>query len=204
MIVLPRFYPLTDSAVGVERLAAAGARLIQLRIKSAEAGFLRQQVLASQASCRLHGASLVLNDYWSLAIELGVEWVHLGQEDLDLTDWSACRRHGLKLGLSTHDGAELERALAHAPDYLALGPVWPSRLKPMHWAAQGVERIAEWKRRVGDLPLVAIGGITLERAPACLAAGADALAVSTDISDASDPAARTRDWVWQVQRARSA
>lgn len=204
MIVLPRFYPLTDSAAGVERLAAAGARLIQLRIKSASHATLRQEVLASQASCRRHGASLVLNDYWALAIELGVEWVHLGQEDLDQADWSACRRCGLKLGLSTHDDAELERALAHAPDYLALGPVWPSRLKPMHWAAQGVERIAEWKRRVGERPLVAIGGITLERAPICLAAGADVLAVSTDISAASDPAARTRDWVRLVQRAPAA
>ncbi|MHC1479240.1 thiamine phosphate synthase [Frateuria aurantia] len=202
MITLPRFYPLTASAAGVALLAGAGARLIQLRIKSCEPSVLRTEIQAAQVACRRHGATLVLNDYWTLAIELGVGWVHLGQEDLARADWRACRRHGLKLGLSTHDEAELEHALAHAPDYLALGPIWPSRLKPMHWAAQGTETIGRWRQRIGALPLVAIGGVTLERAVSCLRAGADAVAVSTDIAAATDPAARVGLWLRQLTRAR--
>lgn len=198
MMRLPRFYPLTGTAAGVQQLAAAGAGLIQLRIKQMPPARLRPEVEAAQAICRRHGATLVLNDYWVLALELGVEWVHLGQEDLDTADWAACRRQGLKLGVSTHDEAELERALCLAPDYLALGPIWPSRLKPMHWAAQGLGRIGAWKRRIGGMPLVAIGGITLERAPSCLAAGADVLAVSTDVSAAADPAERVRQWLRQI------
>ncbi len=198
MITLPRFYPLAASSVGVATLVEAGARWVQLRIKAAPPDRLRMEVAAAQVICRRRGVTLVLNDYWALAMELGVAWVHLGQEDLDQADWPACRRHGLKLGLSTHDDAELERALAFRPDYLALGPVWPSQLKPMHWAAQGVGKIADWKRRCGDLPLVAIGGITLERAPACLAAGADAVAVSSDVFAAEAPAVRARAWVASI------
>jgi len=105
------------------------------------------------------------------------------------------RRAGVRLGISTHDESELERALAHTPDYVALGPIYPTLLKVMPWRPQGLERIGEWKRRIGTLPLVAIGGLTLERLPGVFAAGADVAAVVTDILRAAHPEARVLGWL---------
>jgi thiamine-phosphate pyrophosphorylase len=99
------------------------------------------------------------------------------------------------LGLSTHDDEELETALRHDPDYVALGPIYPTTSKHVAFEAQGLERLAEWKRRVGALPLVAIGGITLARAPAVFAAGADSIAIVSDLTQAADPDARVREWL---------
>ncbi|MBP1473980.1 thiamine phosphate synthase [Frateuria sp. MAH-13] len=192
---LPRFYPVVDSAALVRDLAAAGARLVQLRIKQADDDRLRREIADALAACRRHGAQLVVNDHWELAIEQGADFVHLGQEDLDGADLPALRRHGLRLGVSTHDRHELARARGVRPDYVALGPIWPTALKAMPWAPQGVGRIGEWKRAIGTLPLVAIGGITLERAPACLAAGADAVAMVGDVVRHADPPARARAWL---------
>ena len=109
---------------------------------------------------------------------------------------SALRRAGVRFGLSTHDDAELERALSLDPAYVALGPVYPTLLKKMKWAPQGLDRVTAWKRRTGQVPLVAIGGLTPERAPGVLAAGADSLAVVTDVQQAEDPEARVRDWLY--------
>jgi thiamine-phosphate pyrophosphorylase len=194
-MTLDPFYPIVDSADWVARLAAAGARLIQLRIKDASAAEVDREVRAALATCARYGALLVVNDHWRIAIDEGAAFVHLGQGDLDTADLPAIRGHGLKLGVSTHDHAELDRALSVDPDYVALGPIWPTTLKVMPWAPQGLDRIGEWKRLVGGRPLVAIGGITLERAPACLAAGADSASVVSDIVAAADPEARTRAWI---------
>ena len=127
--------------------------------------------------------------------------MHLGQTDLDTADLGALRRHGLKLGVSTHDHAELERALSTDPDYVALGPVYPTTLKVMPWAPQGLERLGEWKRLIGSRPLVAIGGITLARVPLCLDAGADSVAVVSDIVANPDPERQTAAWLSVVRRA---
>ena len=189
------FYLLASSAELLERLLPLGVKLVQLRLKDMAPAILRAQVLRAQACCREHGAQLVLNDHWRLALELGVDFVHLGQEDLDRADLVALRSAGVRYGLSTHDEAELARALALTPTYVALGPIWPTRLKQMRWAPQGLARVREWKERIGALPLVAIGGITPERMPQALAAGADSAAVVTDIQQASDPLARTRQWL---------
>ena len=140
-------------------------------------------------------AQLVVNDHWRLAIDAGCDYVHLGQEDLDTADIAALRKAGVRLGLSTHDEAELERALALDPDYVALGPVYPTILKQMRFGPQGLERVSQWKRLVGDRPLVAIGGMTVERAPGVFAAGADSVSVVTDVLLNSDPEARARQWV---------
>jgi thiamine-phosphate pyrophosphorylase len=121
--------------------------------------------------------------------------VHLGQGDLAGADLVALRRAGVRLGVSTHDETELERALAARPDYVALGPIYPTLLKVMPWRPQGLARIREWKRRIGQLPLVAIGGLTLERLAAVLAAGADVAAVVTDIVRNSNPEGRARAWL---------
>src|SRR3546814_3312385 len=136
-------------------------------------------------------------------LEEGCDFVHLGQEDLDGADLAALRRAGVRLGVSTHDDAELERARSLEPDYLALGPVYPTILKKMKWAPQGLEKVSEWKRRVGAVPLVAIGGLTIERAPGVLAAGADILSVVTDITLNADPEARTRAWLAATAQERT-
>jgi len=192
---LPRFYPVFDSAAWVARSVRLGTRLVQLRIKDRPEADLRREISEALEICRRHGAALVVNDYWELAIALGAEWLHLGQEDLDGADIAAIRRAGLRLGISTHDDAELDRALAFAPDYIALGPVYPTILKKMPWAPQGLDRLAAWKRRAGATPLCAIGGMSVERAPEAFAAGADLIAAVTDITLHADPDARMRDWL---------
>lgn len=189
------FYPIVDSAAWVDRLAGVGARLIQLRIKTAPEDELRQETRAALAICRAAGAALVVNDHWRIAIDEGAPFVHLGQEDLAGADLPAIRAAGLGLGISTHDHDELDRALAVDPDYVALGPIYPTTLKEMPWAPQGLDRIREWRRLIGERPLVAIGGITLERVHPCLEAGADIVAVVTDIVRAPDPEARSRAWL---------
>jgi thiamine-phosphate pyrophosphorylase len=196
---LDRFYPIVDSAVWVERLVSLGARLVQLRVKDQPEDVIRAHVRASKFACASAGAQLVVNDYWKIAIEEACDFVHLGQGDLETADAKAIRAAGLRLGISTHDHAELERARALAPDYIALGPIYPTILKQMPWAPQGLERITEWKSLVGDTPLVAIGGLTVERFPLVVRAGADVAAVVTDIVRHSDPGVRTREWLAAAQ-----
>lgn len=194
-MTLPRFYPIFDSADWVARSLACGVKLVQLRLKSEDSALLRSEISAAQALARAQGAALVVNDHWQLAIELGCDWLHLGQEDLDGADLPAIRRAGLRLGVSTHDEAELARALSVRPDYVALGPVWPTILKQMPWAPQGLARVTDWKRQLGAVPLVAIGGLTPERGAAALAAGADVVSAVTDITLNPDPEGRMGDWL---------
>ena len=192
---LPRVYPIVDSARWVARLLPLGVRLVQLRIKDPSAAELRGEIREAKALCERAGAQLIVNDYWRLALAEGCDFVHLGQGDLDTTDVAALRRAGVKIGISTHDHSELERALALKPDYLALGPIYPTLLKVMPWSAQGLERITEWKRRAGSIPLVAVGGLTVERLPGVFAARADVAAVVNDIVRNADPEARTKEWL---------
>ena len=200
-MALDPFYLIVDSTDWIARLLPHGVRLVQLRVKDAPAPVVHSEIARAAALCDAAGAVLVVNDHWREAIALGCRWVHLGQEDLDTADLPAIRRAGLKLGVSTHDEAELARALALAPDYIALGPIYPTRLKAMRFAPQGLDRLAAWKRRLGGIPLVGIGGISLERAPGVLAAGADSAAVVTDITLNDDPEARARAWVAATRRA---
>ena len=192
---LDPFYPIVDSAVWVARLTGVGARLIQLRVKDKDEASVARETREALAICAKSGAALVVNDYWRVAIDEGALWIHLGQGDLDEADIVGIRKAGLKLGVSPHDEAELDRALALEPDYVALGPIYFTRLKAMAFAPQGLEKIGEWKRRVGAIPLVAIGGLTVERAKLCLAAGADIVSVVTDITLNPDPEGRAREWV---------
>lgn len=194
-MTLPRFYPIFDSADWIARMLPLGVRLVQLRIKDRPERETRAEIIRARDLCRAAGAILVVNDYWRIAIEEGCDWLHLGQEDLDTADLAAIRAAGLRLGVSTHDEAELDRALALDPDYLALGPVWPTILKQMKWHEQGTAKLTEWKARIGDIPLIAIGGLTTARAPEAFGAGADVVSVVTDITLNADPDARVRDWL---------
>ncbi len=199
-MTLPRFYPIFDSADWLERMLPLGVRFVQLRIKDRPEAETRAEIRRGIALARAHGAALVINDHWRAAIDEGADWVHLGQEDLFEADTGALRAHGIRLGLSTHDDAELDRALAHAPDYIALGPVWPTILKAMKWDPQGLGRVTEWKRRIGSTPLCAIGGMTPERGRAAIAAGADLVSVVTDITLNDDPQARVREWIDTLEK----
>lgn len=198
-MTLDPFYPIFDGTDWLERLLPQGVRFVQLRIKDRPETEIRAEIRAALALCRAHGATLVVNDYWEFAIDEGVPFVHLGQEDLDTADVAAIRRAGLRLGVSTHDHGELDRALALRPDYVALGPVFPTVLKKMKWNAQGLDRVAEWKRLVGDTSLCAIGGLTPDRGRQTLAAGADIVSVLTDLVRHPDPEARVREWIGKTR-----
>ncbi len=195
MSTLDPFYLIVDNADWVERLVPYGVKLIQLRFKDHTDDLAKAEISRAQTICRVHGCTLVVNDYWQAAIDLNCEYLHLGQEDLDTADIQAIKRAGLKFGLSTHDHAELDRALTHQPDYIALGPIYPTVLKELSWAPQGLEKIADWKKLVGDVPLVAIGGLTLERLPDVLEAGADTAAVSTNITRHAHPEDHAVRWL---------
>ncbi len=194
-MTLPRFYPIFPDADWLARTLPLGVKLVQLRAKDRPEAQLRAEIRRARDLCARHGAQLVVNDHWRLAIEEDCDFVHLGQEDLDDADLPAIRRAGLRLGISTHDHAELDRALACLPNYVALGPIYPTILKKMKWHEQGLGRLAEWRRLAGHLPLVAIGGFTVERAAGAFAAGADVVAAVTDITLNADPEARVRQWL---------
>jgi thiamine-phosphate pyrophosphorylase len=190
-----RFYPVVDSVAWVARLALLGVGTIQLRAKNLNDSEARQMVSDALEVIRGTPARLVVNDYWRAAIAAGAKHLHLGQEDLVDADLKAIRSAGLTLGLSTHDDAELETALRARPHYIALGPIFPTTLKSMRFAPQGIPKITEWKKRVGSIPLVAIGGIKLEQAPEIFAAGADSIAVVSDVTQNPEPDARVRAWL---------
>ncbi len=192
--MMQRFYLITGHVGRLELLVPQGAKLVQLRIKDAPEAEIRRQIARARDFCAVHNAQLVINDYWQLALDLNCNFVHLGQEDMETADFAALRRAGIRYGLSTHDETELERALSQDPTYVALGPVYPTVLKKMKWAPQGLERVTRWKQIAGQTPLVAIGGLTPDRLPGVFAAGADSAAVVTDIQLAQDPEARCRQW----------
>lgn len=198
-MILDRFYPIVPDVGWLERIVPLGVTFVQLRIKDASAADVAAQAKRANAFCKEHGCTLVLNDYWEAALDAGVGFIHLGQDDLREADLEAIKLAGIKLGISTHDIVELDNALAAEPDYVALGPIYETKLKAMPWAPQGLDKIKEWRRRIGRLPLVAIGGLTPERAPGVLEAGADSLAVITDFFTAARPDERIELWLRQLQ-----
>lgn len=193
--MMDRFYLIVSDVLWLRALVPLGVRLVQLRIKDRDAEETRAQIRAAREVCAAHNCQLVVNDYWQIALEEGCDFVHLGQEDMDSADFTALRRAGVRFGLSTHDETELDRALDKGPAYVALGPVYPTLLKKMKWGPQGLDRVRRWKTLAGSTPLVAIGGLTPERLKGVFDAGADSAAVVTDIQQAKDPVARTREWI---------
>jgi thiamine-phosphate pyrophosphorylase len=196
-----RFYPIVDSVAWVARLAKLGVGTVQLRAKDLDDGAALQIVTDALEATKGTQTRLVVNDYWRAAVVAGAKHLHLGQEDLAEADLAAIREAGLTLGISTHDDEELATALRAKPDYIALGPIFPTTLKSMRFAPQGIPKITEWKKRVGNIPLVAIGGIKLEQAPAIFAAGADSIAVVSDVTQNADPDSRVRDWLGDSAKA---
>lgn len=179
-------YPVVDSVEWIERLLSAGVRTIQLRIKDRSSIDVEPAIVAAIALGKKYAARLFINDYWQLAIEHQAYGVHLGQEDLEVADLQAIQQAGLRLGISTHDDAELDRALALRPSYIALGHIFPTQTKAMPSAPQGISELQRHLARLGEIPTVAIGGISLARAPEVLATGVGSIAVVSAITQAAD------------------
>jgi len=179
-------YPVVDTVEWIERLLSVGVRTIQLRIKDKSDRDVESQIVAAIALGQRYNARLFINDYWRLAIKYGAYGVHLGQDDLDRADLAAISTAGLRLGISTHDNMEMDRALSVKPSYIALGHVFPTQTKQMPSSPQGLIKLAEHIQTLGHYPTVAIGGISLERASAVLATGVGSIAVVSAITQAAD------------------
>ncbi len=194
-----KFYPVMPDIDWIERIAPLGIKVVQLRLKDVAPSETERQIKAAMAVCARNKIQLIVNDYWETAIRLGADYVHLGQEDLAGADLAAIRAAGIKFGISTHSLEELDTALAAKPDYIALGPIYETLLKKMKWDPQGLKRLGIWRSKI-SVPLIAIGGITPERALGVLAAGASSVAVVTDIVTAGKPEARVSEWVELLER----
>ncbi|WP_409361718.1 thiamine phosphate synthase [Bartonella heixiaziensis] len=196
---LDPFYLIVDNADWVECLLPLGIKLVQLRMKHENQQIIRQHIKRAKNICNKLGAQLIINDHWEIAIDEKCNFIHLGQEDLSNADLHAIRKSGIKVGLSTHDEHELDIALSVNPEYIALGPIYPTILKKMKWMPQGLEKIKQWRKRIGALPLVGIGGLTPERAVDVLKAGANSAAVVTDIILHKKPEERVQQWIKVTQ-----
>ena len=188
-------YAVLPDAQWVGRMARAGVPTVQLRFKSEDPVAVEREVRAAVAAVQGTPALLFINDHWQAAIDAGAYGVHVGQEDLDAMqaeDLERIRAAGLRLGVSTHGYAEMVRAQAVRPSYVALGAVFPTTLKRMATAPQGLTRLAAYVRLMQQYPLVAIGGIGAEQFPEVLATGAGSIAVVRALVNAADPEAQAR------------
>jgi hydroxymethylpyrimidine kinase/phosphomethylpyrimidine kinase/thiamine-phosphate diphosphorylase len=193
-------YPVVDSSAWVNDLVIQGVKCIQLRIKNANRGFLEQELKQSIAVCKQYGANLFVNDYWELAISLGADGIHLGQEDLQEADLDFIHQSGLYLGVSTHCYYEVARAHTLNPSYLAFGPIYPTTSKVMPFEAQGIKRL--WRmRRTLNYPMVAIGGINLQRLANVLETGVEGIALISAICNASNPHGATQEFLKKIQES---
>jgi thiamine-phosphate pyrophosphorylase len=196
----PRLYAITDPGVGashveqVRAFVAGGARLIQIRDKRAGGRDLYEVVCAALAVTRPAGALLVVNDRVDVALAAGADGAHVGQDDLPAAAAREILGPGRIVGVSTHTPAQAREADALPVDYVAFGPVFATGTKENPDPTVGAEGVARARAEV-TRPLVAIGGITLERAPAVLAAGADVLAVISDLWIGGSAEARVRQYV---------
>ena len=197
---LPRLYPITDARLSlshadqVERLAAGGATLIQLRDKTASPSELCDSALAAVKVARRLGVLLIINDRVDVAIAAGAAGVHLGQDDLPPERARALLGPDRVIGFSTHTLEQAAAADSLPIDYIAIGPMFQTSTKEKPDPVVDLEALGEIKRRVSK-PLVAIGGITLERARLVIEAGADSVAVVSDLHSTGDLTARTREFL---------
>jgi thiamine-phosphate pyrophosphorylase len=180
-------YAVMPDAQWVERMARMGIPTVQLRFKSNNAQAIRQQVRAAVQAVQGTETKLFINDHWQLAIDEGAYGVHLGQEDMDEASIEKIHAANLRLGLSTHGYAEMLRAHAWGPSYLALGAVFPTTLKRMQTAPQGTGRLFVYAKLMQHMPLVAIGGIDAERIPTVMQSGVGSIAVVRALTEARNP-----------------
>ncbi|MCF1958087.1 thiamine phosphate synthase [Proteus columbae] len=179
-------YPVVDSVKWIERLLKTGVTTLQLRIKDKQPDDVEQEIIEAIKLGKQYHARLFINDYWQLAIKHHAYGVHLGQEDLDIADLNAIKQSGLRLGISTHDEVELQRAKTLRPSYIALGHIFPTTTKDMPSKPQGLKALKHQVEQTPDFPTVAIGGISLERVPDVVATGVGSVALVSAITKAPD------------------
>lgn len=188
------FYPIVDNATLVKELAAVGVRTIQLRIKHLSGFELEKEIADAISFAKLHQTRLFINDHWQLAIQLGAYGVHLGQEDIETADLPQISKANLALGISTHNDWEIARAHALSPSYIAFGPIYPTTTKQLNVPPQGTDKLKYYCDYL-PYPVVAIGGINLERLASVLKTCANGVAVVSAIAD--DPTKQSKIWLEQ-------
>ena len=179
-------YVIVDSYEWVERLIHAGVKTLQIRIKDRSAEQAEEEIARCIALAKQHQVRLFVDDFWQLAIKYQAYGVHLGQEDLLTADLNAIQQAGLRLGVSTHNREEIELVLPLRPSYIALGHIFPTQSKIMPSAPQGIANLAAQVKDLGDIPTVAIGGITASHFADVLATGVGSIAVISAVTQAED------------------
>ena len=209
-LVLPRLYVILDATLlnnsprdCAQELAAAGVRLLQYRDKLASARDLLKTSRELVSSLNSYGSSLVVNDRPDIAVLAGAAGVHVGQEDLEPEQARAVTGEHLWVGVSTHNLEQFRRAAATSADYIAVGPIFATASKENPDPVVGLELLRQ-VRSLTDKPIVAIGGITLERAASVIAAGADSVAVIRDVLCARKPGERARGFLETLDAANHA
>ncbi len=203
MFSLPKLYSITDTSISglshdeqVRQLVAAGVRLIQIREKAASSRDFFEAVKDSLEIARGSGVTILVNDRVDIALATGADGVHLGQDDLSAVDARKILGDGARIGLSTHNLEQAKAAAALPVDYIAIGPVFATTTKLRPAPVVGLQGVADVRKAIGDLPLVAIGGITRENFRSVLDAGADSVAVISGIlSDPDGISSSARDFV---------
>jgi thiamine-phosphate pyrophosphorylase len=185
-------YGVMPDADWVKRMVEAEIPTVQLRLKSEDKKLIKKQINESVKAAEGSRTLLFINDYWQEAIEAGAYGVHLGQEDLEIADLDAIRSAGLRLGLSTHGYTEMIYADRFCPSYIAMGAVFPTNLKKMATAPQGLGRLYKYAQLMNHYPLVAIGGIDEESIHAVAQSGVGSVAVVRAINGSSDPKAAVK------------
>jgi len=197
-----RFYPIVDADIcrsrGLDPRAVAaacfraGARILQLRVKAASSAEFLALATAVVGDAAPFGATVIVNDRADIARMSGAGGVHVGQEDLTPTEVRAIAGHTV-VGLSTHNPEQVTAGLGSGADYIAVGPIFGTATKETGYGARGLGLVEHAAGR--GKPIVAIGGITLERAPSVIAAGAASVAVITDLLAGGDPETRAREYL---------
>ena len=185
-------YAVMPDADWVKLMVEAEVPTVQLRLKSDDQKLIRKQIAQSVEAVQGSKTLLFINDYWQEAIEADAYGIHLGQEDLETADLDAIRSAGLRLGLSTHGYAEMVYADRFCPSYIAMGAVFPTNLKKMETAPQGLGRLYKYAQLMNHYPLVAIGGIDESSIHAVAQSGVGSVAVVRAINGASDPKAAVK------------
>ena len=189
----PWLYPIVDRANWISRLAETRLNIIQLRIKDLEGNALEREIEEAVYLSKKNNIRLFVNDYWKLALKHKAYGVHLGQEDLNFADLEKIRKEGLALGLSSHSYFEGAIAKGILPSYVALGPIYFTKLKAMNFSPQGVSALRTWKK-IYDCPVVAIGGINLSLLPEVMEASPEIVSVVRDITLSEKPTQRVFEW----------
>ena len=179
-------YVIVDSYEWIERLIHAGVKTLQIRIKDRSPEQAEEEIARCIALAKQHQVRLFVDDFWQLAIKYQAYGVHLGQEDLLTADLNAIQQAGLRLGVSTHNQEEVDLVLPLRPSYVALGHIFPTQSKIMPCAPQGIANLAAQVKDLGDIPTVAIGGITASHFADVLATGVGSIAVISAVTQAED------------------